>query len=195
MNHQKAPSFELHTTKMLLESKKTITDLTAQIHDHKLINSEFNEKLNGLINDKNLLQTELKELETEKNQQILNKTSILQDKNHLSFELKELENELNKSQNAYETKKKELETQISGLKNEGNTINSMKERENKAFEFESKKLEFDIKGMRGKIEGLMDSTRKYEREIEEIKERDIRGMENIKKEAEDFRNFIENVEK
>ena len=196
MDRAKSTSqFEFHTSKMLEESKRTLQELTLQIKDEKLANSEYKQKFEELTNSKNLLIAQIKELEAEKNQGILNKNTVLQQKNDLIYENKRLDAEFNQAQTDFEVKKKELETEISALKTEQSKMMSLRERENKAFDFESKKMESDIKGMREKIQNLRDSGHKYERIINEYKEKEMQSIENIKKEAEVFRSFVDDIEK
>jgi len=195
MERSKSTSFEFHTSKMLEESKKTIQDIGLQIQDYKSLNSQYKQKYEELSNCKNLLLAQIKELESEKNQQTINKNTVLQQKNNLNFEIRDLEAKLAENQTDYEVKKKELETQICALKSEQATLVSLKDRENKAFDFESKKMEYDIKGMKEKIQGLRDMAHKYESIIAEYKEKEMQGIENMKKEAQEFRSFIDEIEK
>lgn len=195
MEHKKSKSFEFHTTRMLEESKKAINDLNFQISDKKTMNLQYTYRLNELTKNKNLLLISLKELETEKNEVISNKNIVLQRKNQLLFDIKQLDNELSRNHTNWEINKKQVENQISFLKNEQNSLNLTKDKENKAFDSELKKLAFDIKVFRDKTEGLEGNSTRYEGFIHEIQEKERISVEMIKKEAEEFRSFIEESEK
>ena len=177
-----------------MSNKKSLKELNLQINEEKTFNSQCSDQLSVLYSDKNQIMEEIKELEVAKTQSIVKKAAILQEKNELAYELKELDIEVNRKMTGFEIQKKELETKMNSYKNEVLHINSSKERESKAYEFESKKLEHDIKNIKERIAGFKENIQKYTNFINEVKAQELISIQNIKREATEFNEFVENEE-